>query len=64
MALLDVKPKLIVSMFDEVFYEEKRVAKWSRTIISPIIKSSIEMYPGNYRSIFILSYLGILYFSV
>ena len=64
LALLDVKPELIVVMFNKVFYEEKKVAKWSRAIISPIFKSGIEMDPGNYRGISVLSCLGKLYSSV
>ena len=51
LAHLDVKPELIVVMFHKVFYEEKKVAKWSQAIISAIFEIGIEMDLGNYRGI-------------
>ena len=63
-ALMEVKPELIVVMFNQIFQGQTKVENWSIAMISPIFKSGIEMDPGNYRGISVLSCLGKLFSSV
>ena len=64
LALIEVKPELVVFLFNKVFQEQKKIGSWSIAMISPIFKSGIEMDPGNYRGISILSCMGKLFSSV
>ena len=63
-ALMEVKPELIVCMFNKIFQGQTKVENWSIAMISPIFKSGIEMDPGNYRGISVLSCLGKFFSSV
>ena len=62
--LIEVKPELILKLFNKVFENYQKIEEWSIGLISPIFKSGVKMDPGNYRGISVLSCLGKLFSSV
>ena len=64
LGLLEVKPDLLVTLFNKVFKTHQKIKEWSIALISPIFKSGIKMAPGNYRGISVLSCLGKLFSSI
>ena len=59
--LLEVKPALLVKLFNNVFKKNQKIDQWSIALISPILKNGMKMIPGNYRGISVLSCLETLF---
>ena len=64
LGFLEVKPDLLVTLFNVVFSNNQKIDQWSLALISPIFKSGSKMDPGNYRGISVLSCLGKLFTSI
>ena len=61
--LLEVKPALLVKLFNNVFKKNQKIDQWSIALISPIFKNGMKMIPGNYGGS-VLSCLGKPFTSV
>ena len=53
--LLDVKPEIIVKLFNSILKHPVTIHRWHTSIISPIHKKGSKMNPDNYRGISLLS---------
>ena len=64
LCLLEVKPGLLIRLFNEVFASNRKIYQWTVALITPIYKKGEEMNPGNHRGISALSCLGKLFTSI
>ena len=64
LGLIEVKPDLLIMLFNKVFTKNSKIDQWSPSLIVPIFKSGVKMDPNNYRGISILSCLGKLFTSI
>ena len=64
LGLLEVKPDLIIKLFNEVFKNNQKIDQWSLALITPIFKDGVKTNPENYRGISVLSCLGKLFTSI
>ena len=64
LGLIEVKPDLLIMLFNKVFTNNSKIDQWSWALIVPIFKSGVKMDPNNYRGISILSCLGKLFTSI
>ena len=51
LGLLEVKPELIVKLFNDIFLKNSKIFQWSVSIITPIFKSGLKTDPSNFRII-------------
>ena len=64
LGLLEVKPNLIIKLFNDIFLKNSKISQWSVSMITPIFKSGLKTDPSNYRGISVLSCLRKLFSSV
>ena len=64
LCLLEIKPDLLIRLFNEVFASNRKIYQWTVALITPIFKKGVKMNPGNYRGISVLSCLGKLFTSI
>ena len=55
---IEVKPDLLIVMFNKVITNNSKIEQWSWALIVPIFRSGVKTNPNNYRGISILSCLG------
>ena len=64
LCLLEVKPELLIRLFNEIFASNRKIYQWTVALITPIYKKREKMNPGNYRGISVLSCLGKIFTSI
>ena len=64
LGLLEVKPDLLIKLFNNILANNAKISQWSLSLITPIFKSGLKNNPSNYRGISVLSCLGKLFSSI
>ena len=64
LCLLEVKPELLIRLFNEVFASNRKIYQWTVALITPIFKKGEKMNPCNFRGISVLSCLRKLFTSI